>query len=40
MGSAYVAFVLLLLEERDLAGLAPFSHRSASRIFIMQPGCI
>jgi hypothetical protein len=21
-------------------GLAPFSHRSASRIFIMQPGCI
>jgi hypothetical protein len=20
--------------------LAPFSHRSASRIFIMQPGCI
>jgi hypothetical protein len=23
-----------------LRGLAPFSHRSASRIFIMQPGCI
>jgi hypothetical protein len=23
-----------------LWGLAPFSHRSASRIFIMQPGCI
>jgi hypothetical protein len=40
MGSARVAFVLLLLEEHDLAGLAPFSHRSASRIFIMQPGCI
>jgi hypothetical protein len=40
MGSTRVAFVLLLLEEHDLAGLAPFSHRSASRIFIRQPGCI
>jgi hypothetical protein len=40
MGGTRVAFVLLLLEERDFAGLAPFSHRSASRIFIMQLGCI
>jgi hypothetical protein len=24
----------------SLRGLAPFSHRSASRIFIRQPGCI
>jgi hypothetical protein len=40
MGSTRVSFVLLLLEEHDLAGLAPFSHRSAPRIFIMQPGCI
>jgi hypothetical protein len=40
MGGTRVAFVLLLLEDRDLAGAGPFSHRSASRIFIMQPGCI
>jgi hypothetical protein len=40
MGSTRVAFVVLPLEEHDLAGLAPFSHRSASRIFIRQPDCI
>jgi hypothetical protein len=40
MGSARVAFVLLSLEERNFAKLVPFSHRSASRIFIRQPGCI
>jgi hypothetical protein len=40
MGCTRVAFVLLLLEERDPWGLVLFSHRSASRIFITQPGCI
>jgi hypothetical protein len=40
MGGTRVAFVLLLLEERDFVGVGAFSHRSASRIFIMQPGCI
>jgi hypothetical protein len=40
MGSARVAFVLLLLEERNFGRLAPFSHRSASSIFIRQPDCI
>jgi hypothetical protein len=40
MGSARVAFVLLLLEDRTSRGLVPFSHCSASRIFIMQLGCI
>jgi hypothetical protein len=40
MGSARVAFVLLLLEEHNSRKLAPFSYRSASRIFIRQLGCI
>jgi hypothetical protein len=40
MGSARVAFVLLLLEERNLAKVGTFQHRLASRIFIRQPGCI
>jgi hypothetical protein len=39
MGSTRVAFSLPLLEERDPRGLALFRHRSASRIFIMQPDC-
>jgi hypothetical protein len=39
MGCTCVAFLLLLLEECDLGGLALFSRCSASRIFIMQPGC-
>jgi hypothetical protein len=40
MGSARVAFVLLLLEERNFVEVGTFSHCSASRIFIRQPGCI
>jgi hypothetical protein len=40
MGSARIAFVLSSLEERTSRKLVPFSHRSASRIFIRQPGCI
>jgi hypothetical protein len=40
MGGTHVAFVLLLLEERDLAGVGAFQPSLASRIFIMQPGCI
>jgi hypothetical protein len=40
MGSAHVAFVLLLLKSATSRRLAPFSHCSASRIFIRQPGCI
>jgi hypothetical protein len=39
MGCTRVAFFLLLFEECDLMGLALSSHHSASRIFIMQPGC-
>jgi hypothetical protein len=39
MGSARVAFVLSL-EERNLTEVAPFTLRSASRIFIRQPDCI
>jgi hypothetical protein len=39
MGCTCVSFFLLLLEECDSWGLALFSHLSASRIFIMQPGC-
>jgi hypothetical protein len=38
-GGAVDLVFLLLLEERDLMGLTLFCHRSASRIFIMQPGC-
>jgi hypothetical protein len=37
-GAAGLVFFLLLLEERNPVGLALFRHRSASRIFIMQPG--
>jgi hypothetical protein len=40
MGSARVAFVLSSLEDATSRKLVPFSHRSASRIFIRQPGCI
>jgi hypothetical protein len=40
MGSAHVAFVLLLLEERNFAEVGTFQHCSASRIFIRQPDCI
>jgi hypothetical protein len=39
IGCTCVAFFLLLFEEHDPVGLALFSHRSASRIFITQPGC-
>jgi hypothetical protein len=39
MGCTCVAFFLLLFEESDPVGLALFNHRSALRIFIMQPGC-
>jgi hypothetical protein len=38
-GAADLVFFLLLLEECDLVGVALFCHHSASRIFIMQPGC-
>jgi hypothetical protein len=38
-GATDLVFFLLLLAEHDLMGLALFCHRSASRIFIMQPGC-
>jgi hypothetical protein len=40
MGCACVAFFLLLFEERDPWGLALFSHRSASRIFITQSAAV
>jgi hypothetical protein len=39
-GSACVAFVLLQLGSATSWRLPPFSHCSASRIFIRQPGCI
>jgi hypothetical protein len=37
-GATDLVFFLLLLEERNPVGVALFRHRSASRIFIMQPG--
>jgi hypothetical protein len=40
MGSARVAFVLLLLEERNFTEVGTFQPCSASRIFIRQPDCI
>jgi hypothetical protein len=39
-GGARSSSALSSLEERNFAELVPFSHRSASRIFIRQPGCI
>jgi hypothetical protein len=40
MGSARSYSALSSLEERNFTELVPFSHRSASRIFIRQPGRI
>jgi hypothetical protein len=40
MGGTRVAFVLLLLEECDLAGVGTLQLSLASRIFIMHPSRI
>jgi hypothetical protein len=40
MGSARVAFVLLLLEKSNLTGVDTLQPSLGFKIFIMQPGCI